>query len=254
VLSPALIPPVIIVISIYKNDRSEKSIAPFSVHRIAQLGSKYGKNVGEWFGPSTIAQVLGELVNSNPPDGMVMYVSNDSVLYLDEITKLCTSKTDSSKPWRSLFIMIPLRLGINSLNELYIPSLKTLFTFPQCLGIAGGKPRAAMYFVAIQDSFFFYLDPHVVQPSIHMNEQSFSSESFHCAVPHKMPINAVDPSLAIGFYCSDKKDFDDFWTRAKGLSLEDHPILGIENEAPEYRQEKKETLSIEGFEDDIVIL
>jgi cysteine protease ATG4 len=32
--------------------------SPYSVHKIAQSGVKYGKNIGEWFGPSTIAQVL----------------------------------------------------------------------------------------------------------------------------------------------------------------------------------------------------
>jgi len=140
------------------------------------------------------------------------------------------------------------------LNDVYIPSLKASFHFPQRLGIVGGKPRAAMYFVAYQDSNFFYLDPHVVQPAVNMTEDHFSSESFHCAVPHKMPINAVDPSLAIGFYCDNKQDFDDFWNRAKKLSQEDTPILGVETVAPEYRQEKKQSLSIEGFEDDIVIL
>lgn len=31
---------------------------PFSLHRIAHAGLKYGKNVGEWFGPSTMAQVI----------------------------------------------------------------------------------------------------------------------------------------------------------------------------------------------------
>jgi len=150
--------------------------------------------------------------------------------------------------------MIPLRLGLNSLNDVYIPTLQALFKFPQNVGIVGGKPRAAMYFVACQDSFFFYLDPHVVQPSINMTEDNFQSESFHCRTPQKMPINSVDPSLAIGFYCKDKQDFDDFWIRAKQLNLEDNPIFGLENIAPEYRQEKKESLSVEAFEDDIVIL
>jgi len=211
--------------------------------------------VGEWFGPSTIAQVLSELMLFyRQPEGLVMYLSNDSVLYLDEITKLCTSNTTSSRPWNSLFIMIPLRLGINSLNDVYISSLKSLFSFPQSLGIVGGKPRAAMYFIAYQDSSLFYLDPHIVQPAIDMSKDSFSSESFHCAVPHKMPLNSLDPSLAIGFYCIDKKDFDDFWSRAIKLSKEENPIICVENIAPEYRQEKKQTLSIEGFEDDIVIL
>jgi len=226
--------------------------APFSVHKIAQLGIKYGKSIGEWFGPSTIAQVLCDLVSIYQPSGMAMYVSNDSVLYLDEITAICTA---NSSKWKSLFIMIPLRLGLDSLNEVYAPSLKALYRISQSLGIVGGKPRAAMYFVALQDSNLFYLDPHVVQPIVNMSADQFTIDSYHCAVPHKMALSSADPSLAIGFYCADKKDFDDFWNRAKELSKMETPILGVENIAPDYRQpEKKQTLSIEGFEDDIVIL
>jgi len=226
--------------------------APFSVHKIAQSGMRYGKSIGEWFGPSTVAQVLCDLVNTNQPSGMAMYVSNDSVLYLDEISAICTT---NSSTWKSLFIMIPLRLGLDSLNEVYNASLKALFQIPQSLGIVGGKPRAAMYFVALQDSNLFYLDPHIVQPVVNMSADQFNSDTYHCAVPHKMAMNNVDPSLAIGFYCADKRDFDDFWNRAKELGKMDTPILGVENVAPDYRQpEKKQTLSIEGFEDDIVIL
>lgn len=32
--------------------------APFSIHQIALMGASEGKEVGEWFGPNTIAQVL----------------------------------------------------------------------------------------------------------------------------------------------------------------------------------------------------
>lgn len=48
--------------------------------------------------------------------------------------------------------------------------------------------------------------------------------------------------------------FEDFWSRAKQLSKDENPIIGVEDTAPDYRQEKKGSLSIEGFEDDIVIL
>jgi cysteine protease ATG4 len=41
----------------------DRPSAPFSVHQIALVGSKYGKNVGEWFGPSTISQALGYLLS-----------------------------------------------------------------------------------------------------------------------------------------------------------------------------------------------
>lgn len=32
--------------------------APYSIHQIALMGVSEGKQVGEWFGPNTIAQVL----------------------------------------------------------------------------------------------------------------------------------------------------------------------------------------------------
>ena len=32
--------------------------APYSIHRIALQGAQFDKDVGQWFGPSTISQVL----------------------------------------------------------------------------------------------------------------------------------------------------------------------------------------------------
>lgn len=36
----------------------DKRSAPYSIHQIALAGVSHGKQVGEWFGPNTIAQVL----------------------------------------------------------------------------------------------------------------------------------------------------------------------------------------------------
>lgn len=36
----------------------DKRAAPFSIHQIALMGASEGKEVGQWFGPNTIAQVL----------------------------------------------------------------------------------------------------------------------------------------------------------------------------------------------------
>ncbi len=36
----------------------DSNTAPYSIHRIALLGKQYDKEIGEWFGPSTISQVL----------------------------------------------------------------------------------------------------------------------------------------------------------------------------------------------------
>ena len=49
----------------------------------------------------------------------------------------------------------------------YIPSLAATFTFPQSLGILGGKPGASTYIVGVQDEKAFYLDPHEAQSVYH---------------------------------------------------------------------------------------
>lgn len=46
----------------------------------------------------------------------------------------------------------------------YIPSLRAIFSYPQSLGLLGGKPGASTYMIGIQDEEVFYLDPHDVQP------------------------------------------------------------------------------------------
>lgn len=48
----------------------------------------------------------------------------------------------------------------------YLPLLAATFSFPQSLGILGGRPGASTYIVGVQDDKAVYLDPHEVQPVI----------------------------------------------------------------------------------------
>jgi len=36
----------------------DKETATYSIHQLAQMGVGEGKEVGQWFGPNTVAQVL----------------------------------------------------------------------------------------------------------------------------------------------------------------------------------------------------
>lgn len=49
------------------------------------------------------------------------------------------------------------------MNERYPPQLATILSFPQSVGIVGGRPGASLYFVGVQGGAVMYLDPHEVQ-------------------------------------------------------------------------------------------
>lgn len=215
-------------------DTSDKD-APYSIHAIAKAGERYGKSVGEWFGPSTIANVLCELVTAHKPSNLCIYVSDDGAIYKDKATQLAVS--DDEK-WKPLVIIIPLRLGLDTMNEIYYPSVLETFKFPQSLGIIGGKPRASLYFVAAQDDSVFYLDPHALQPTI-STEGEFKTDTYHCGVPKKAHVSEIDPSLALAFLCREKSQFDDFCHRSVEMTSKEKeaPLYTICNKAPDYKGE-----------------
>jgi cysteine protease ATG4 len=46
------------------------------------------------------------------------------------------------------------------------------------------------------------------------------TSSYHCSVVRRMALDAIDPSLALGFYCRDKAEFEDLCNRASELAKE----------------------------------
>ena len=171
----------------------------------------------------------------------------------------------------------------------------------------GGRPNHALYFIGVVGNELIYLDPHICQNSIDLEQQP-SSKSFrggeggqnsvsvsdtnysgsnfpdlwtnlsglrenlaakmlpadyqqqqqqqakndtageksdadmaaatagekepldatyHCPFLYHMPFEAVDPSLALGFFCTDKAEFQDLTLRLKNVSDDFCAVFGI---------------------------
>ncbi|KAK4416627.1 Cysteine protease ATG4 [Sesamum alatum] len=210
--------------------------SPCSIHNLLQGGNAYGLAPGSWVGPYAMCRTWESLVRNKREqigDGIlssmiaVYVVSGDEdgerggapVLCIEDISRLCSKSSGGQSDWAPILLMVPLVLGLEKINPRYLPLLSATFTFPQSLGLLGGKPGASTYIVGVQDEKAFYLDPHDVQQVAHIKTDDLEADtsSYHCNVVRHMPLESIDSSLAIGFYCRNKSDFDDFCSRASEL-------------------------------------
>lgn len=186
--------------------------SPFSIHQLVKLGETLGKKPGDWYGPGSVAHLLRAAVQEASKenyefDDLCVYVARDGAVYLDDVREQCTKLTGG---WKSLIMLVPVRLGTEKLNPIYSSCLTSVLSLENCIGIIGGKPKHSLYFVGYQDDRLIHLDPHYCQDVVDVWQPNFPVTSFHCRSPRKMPLLRMDPSCCIGFYCSDRRDFERF--------------------------------------------
>ncbi|XP_073530666.1 cysteine protease ATG4B isoform X1 [Phyllobates terribilis] len=213
----------------------DKKDSYYSIHQIAQMGVGEGKYIGQWYGPNTVAQVLRKLAAFDQWSSMAVHIAMDNTVVTDEIRRLCRLGSCDSGPlcnghdgasnshlmWRPLVLLIPLRLGLSEINGAYIETLKHCFMLPQSLGVIGGRPNSAHYFIGYVGDELIYLDPHTTQLAVEPTDGSFiADDSFHCQHPPcRMHVSEIDPSIAVGFFCSSEEDFNDWCQRFRKISL-----------------------------------
>eukprot|EP00198_Chlamydomonas_reinhardtii_P001713 XP_001691049.1 autophagy protein [Chlamydomonas reinhardtii] len=111
----------------------------------------------------------------------------------------------------SLLLLVPLTLGMDKINPVYIPQLQQVLSWPQSVGIVGGRPSASLYVCGVQDASFIYLDPHEAQLAL---------GTYFCDVVRVLPSAQLDPSLAIGFVCTSSAELEDLFARLQALATQ----------------------------------
>lgn len=155
---------------------SPSTLCPFGVHRMVLAGKELGTDVGCWFGPSIAAGAIKRLTGSFLEAGLSVSVSSNNEVFATDIYAASnqnvepadTLKTSRRSKWggRPVLLLICVRLGIDGVNPVYHDGLKEIFTWPQSVGISGGRPSSSYYFVGQQAGSLFYLDPHHTRPAV----------------------------------------------------------------------------------------
>ena len=152
-----------------------------------------------------------------------------------------------------LLLLIQLRLGLKNFNEDYSMALANMFSLRQSVGVLGGRPRGARWFYGANSdgSNLYGLDPHTVQTAPHrqmvmtnvgkrVRIVAFTEDylrSVHTKYPEAIPMSRMDPSMALGFYCRDRNDFEHLCAslqKWKEQHVDMPEIFAVEDAVPDY--------------------
>jgi cysteine protease ATG4 len=110
--------------------------------------------------------VFSKLINDFKPGNMVCYIGVDGAIYKEDVSRLCQEAAKDNHPsrkdypnpiWKSVLILLPLRLGVDFINPIYLSALKACFILPQTVGIAGGKANSSLYFIGHEGRIVSYM-------------------------------------------------------------------------------------------------
>ncbi|KAJ5510874.1 Peptidase C54 [Penicillium expansum] len=227
--------------------------APFSIHQFVNRGAEScGKYPGEWFGPSATAKCIQLLSTQSKAPQLRVYVTNDtSDIYEDKFAHVSHDRSGHIQP---TLILIGTRLGIDNVTPAYWDGLRAALTYPQSVGIAGGRPSASHYFVGAQDCHLFFLDPHTTRPATSYRPDGLYTQeeldSYYTNRLRRIHIKDMDPSMLIGFLIQDEDDWADWKKRIQ--STPGQPIVHIfpSQHQPDYGHGRAEALDeVEALDD-----
>jgi cysteine protease ATG4 len=94
---------------------------------MAREGKRLGKEVGEWFGPSTAAGAIKKLVEECPEVKLGVVVATDGEIYLNHIRAASRGLARKDNWETPVLILIGVRLGLSGVNPAYYESIKVSY-------------------------------------------------------------------------------------------------------------------------------
>lgn len=135
----------------------------------------------------------------------------DYKLCLCKVTKIDCKICHKNKSRVSVLVILLSRIGLETPEAQYQQILMKMIELKQFIGLIGGKPKKALFFMGHEDSQqLIYLDPHFVQDSVNRKNLDSHLGTFFCDSYRTIDYKSIDPSLGFGFFIRDIEDLRDF--------------------------------------------
>ena len=275
------------IIGFFNDCELDPMKSPFSIQQISIASAQLFKlEPGSWFRFTHVMILFEELYHNFAFEiipNLEFLLFPDGILFFNQVyekvspysscmecrtkkiekffrDKLCEKCRKFNK---SLFLLVCLMPALNYLRNEDFAFIEELMSCPYSVGLMGGKPRRAKYFVSVKDGFLISKDPHYVQDAV-VDKMDTSSYFTHNV--KYVEINKMASSLAFGFYFRDEREFEDFegFIRKKKEEMEDKWMLSFNEEFKEmefkdemrqsFEEEEEKIEEIDVLEDNNLII
>lgn len=160
--------------------------SPFGIQNLVRVANEVGLPMGEWIKPSLMAETIFRIFKS----------LNLNCIIARNLSFDCEELTKTGYP---TLMLIPGLLGLDKLEEDYIPFIYLCLCIENSLGFVSGLGSSAYYFVAFDVDQIYYFDPHTTKKALVGTD--FNS-LFELKLK-SMNIKKLNPSILFGFYCEE---------------------------------------------------
>ena len=94
-------------------------------------------------------------------------------------------------------------LGIGGVDSRYFPGIKYFLKLPWSVGMIGGRPKQAYYFIgSCYENSLVYLDPHLVQENGQIEHNKGEAR--------RISMGKLDPCMGFGFIIRSEEEYEAF--------------------------------------------
>lgn len=141
-------------------------------------------------------------------------------------------------------MLVSTRLGLKKVQKEYFNAVRYFFSHPFNVGIIGGRPKEAFYFVGLQGEFLIFLDPHVTKEAFGPDLKVIRNNhlEMHEETAKKLHFTKLEPTMTFCFYLrtfEDFRKFELFMEEGKVL-YKDEWIFSSMEEKPAFMRRQKQ--------------
>jgi len=159
-----------------------------------------------------------------------------------------TARSNQPSWDRAVLLLFPLQLGLGKyISPDRAAAVLRYFALSSSLGAMGGRPRMAHFFVGCQGRDLLYVDPHVVQAALPLEEletldrcaQWFPGAETFRNVPtvQTIQVEQIDSSVSFAFYCRNEAELQELLNGIRSIDSEEAnaPIRSERSRPPALR-------------------